>query len=105
VLGLHVLTSSGVGVFALREALTVGDGRPDRIAAGQRIRLTGTIENPLLPGRYFVHCSVARTRSEGGEALQILRFANFEVHGAEPGLGIVSVRGHLDAAVEPAPEP
>ncbi len=105
VLGLHVLTSSGVGVFALREALTIGDGQPDRIAAGQRIRLTGTIENPLLPGRYFVHCSVARTRSEGGEALQILRFANFEVHGAEPGLGIVSVRGHLDAAFEPAPEP
>jgi hypothetical protein len=101
VFGLHVLTANGVGVFALRRPLTVSDGQPDRLVAGQRVRISGTLENPLLPGRYFVNCSVARSRSEGDVALQVLRFGDFVVNGAEPGLGIVSVRGEIDALVEP----
>ncbi len=103
--GLHVLTANGVGVFALRQTLTASDRHPNRVLAGQRVRISGTLENPLLPGRYFVNCSVARTRRQGDVALQVLRLADFVVHGPEPGLGIVSVRGRVDALVEPAPEP
>jgi len=105
VFGLHVLTANGVGVFALRRPLSVSDGQPGRLVAGQRVRISGTLENPLLPGRYFVNCSVARNRSEGDVALQVLRFGDFVVQGPEPGLGIVSVRGEIDALVEADPDP
>ena len=35
---------------------------PDRVEAGRRVRISGRIENPLLPGRYSVACLVSRNR-------------------------------------------
>ena len=69
--------------------------------AGQRVRVAGRIENPLLPGRYFVSCLISRNRSGGDLALHVLRLLDFVVYGTNPGPGTVAVRADVEAALEP----
>jgi ABC-2 type transport system ATP-binding protein len=98
--GVHVLTEDEALVFAL--LLAGEDGRaPERVAAGERVRIRGTMQNPLLPGRYSVNGYVFRRRSEGAGALQKVRLLDFLVYGTSPGLGIVRVDSDLAAVVEP----
>jgi ABC-2 type transport system ATP-binding protein len=107
VFGFHFLNDSGETVFGFNRTLTVPDGEPNRIAAGQRVRIAGQIENPLLPGRYFVNCWISRNRHQGDLALHVIRLLDFVVYGTRPGPGSVSVRADVDAGVEPraAPSP
>jgi hypothetical protein len=107
VFGFHFLNDSGETVFGFNRTLTVPDGEPNRIAAGQRVRIAGQIENPLLPGRYFVNCWISRNRHQGDLALHVIRLLDFVVYGTRPGPGSVSVRADVDAGPEPhaAPSP
>ena len=61
------------------------------------------VENPLQPGRYFLHCYVARNRQQGDYALHRLRLLDFVVFGTQAGPGTVSVPA--DVQVELAPDP
>ena len=99
VFGLHFLNADGDTVFGFNRTLKDG---PDRLAAGDRVRIAGTIENPLLPGRYFVTCWISRNRTQGDLALHIVRLLDFVVYGTRPGPGSVSVRADVDAGVEEA---
>jgi ABC-2 type transport system ATP-binding protein len=101
VFGFHFVTADGVQVFGFNETLAVGEGGDRRIAAGQRVRIAGTIDNPLVPGRYFVSCLVSRGRNHGEMALQVLHLVDFIVYGTRPAPGVVSVRAEVDAALEP----
>jgi ABC-2 type transport system ATP-binding protein len=101
VFGFHFVTADGVQVFGFNETLTVGEGQDGRIAPGQRVRIAGTIDNPLVPGRYFVSCMVSRGRGQGELALQVLRLVDFIVYGTRPAPGIVSVRADVETALEP----
>jgi ABC-2 type transport system ATP-binding protein len=107
VFGFHFLNDDGETVFGFNRTLTVPPGETDRIAAGQRVRITGKIENPLLPGRYFVNCWISRNRAQGDLALHVVRLLDFVVYGTKPGPGSVSVRADVDAGLEPqaAPSP
>ena len=100
VFGIHVLNEQGATVFGLTTRL--GAGEPDRIAAGRQVRIAGTIENPLVPGRYYVTCWVYREGSQRA-ALQALHLPGFVVFGTDPGAGFVSVRSDLSASAEPEP--
>ena len=71
------------------------------VPAGGRVRIGGTIVNPLLRGRYFVECFVARSREQGDVALHQLRLLDFVVYGTQQGKGIVSVDADVAAEVEP----
>jgi ABC-type polysaccharide/polyol phosphate transport system ATPase subunit len=98
--GLHCTNADDVHVFELNRRLCVADGQPNRLAAGQRVRIGGWIENRLMPGRYFLTCWVGRTRGEGDVALQVIQLLDFVVFGTRPGigrLGIVSVEADLKA--------
>jgi ABC-type polysaccharide/polyol phosphate transport system ATPase subunit len=97
IFGIHFLNVDGAVVFGFNKPLKVGGGEPNRISAGQRVRIAGKVENPLLPGRYFVHCWIFRERNGGG-ALQHLRLFDFMVYGTKPGLGMVSVKADVEAA-------
>jgi ABC-type polysaccharide/polyol phosphate transport system ATPase subunit len=107
VFGFHFLNANGETVFGFNRTLTVPDGEPNRIAAGQRVRITGTIDNPLLPGRYFVNCWISRNRTQGDLALHVVRLLDFVVFGTRPGPGSVSVNADVEAGLEPrrAPSP
>jgi ABC-2 type transport system ATP-binding protein len=97
VFGFHFLNADSVTLFGFNRALERAD---DRLAAGQRVRISGRIENPLLPGRYFVNCWISRNRNQGDLALHVVRLLDFVVYGTRPGPGSVAVRADVDAVVE-----
>jgi ABC-2 type transport system ATP-binding protein len=96
IFAIHVLNSDGATVFGFNIELSGGG---DRVADGERIRLSGTIENPLLPGRYFVNCFIYR-EDRRSAALQVLHLPGFVVFGTRPAPGIVSVRTDVRAVAE-----
>jgi len=99
--GFYCANAEGLHVFAFTRSLKLRDGEPDRLGKGQRVLLSGAIENPLAPGRYSVSCWVARIRNPGDLAAQALKLLDFVIFGTEGSPGIVSV----DAEVEAVPEP
>jgi ABC-2 type transport system ATP-binding protein len=101
VFGFHFVNEDGVPVFGFNRTLSSAEGAPDRVAAGQRVRITGRIENPLLPGRYFVRCMIARNRTQGDLALHVVQLLDFFVYGTRPGTGSVSVQADVEVGIEP----
>ena len=97
VFGVHFVDTRGITVFGFNRQLANGG----RVAPGGRVRIGGTVENRLLPGRYFVECFVARSREQGDIALHRLRLLDFAVNGAAEGKGIVAVDADVEAEVEP----
>jgi ABC-2 type transport system ATP-binding protein len=97
VFGFHFANADGVGIFGFNLTLPDRDAA-DRVPAGQRVRVAGQIENPLLPGRYFATCLVSRNRAQGDLAIHHGRLLDFVVYGTRPGSGNVSVQ--TDLAVE-----
>jgi ABC-type polysaccharide/polyol phosphate transport system ATPase subunit len=106
--GFQVLNVDGAAVFGFGKALSTGDEEPVRIAAGGRMRVTGTLENPLVPGRYSLSCSISRDRTQGDVALTIPQLLEFAVRGRLGGprgiedheVGMVSVIEDVVAHVE-----
>jgi ABC-2 type transport system ATP-binding protein len=97
---MHFVNDDGVWVFGFDKRIASANGGAGRVAAGQRVRIAGRIENPLVPGRYHLDCWVARERSSGDLALHPLKLLQFLVYGAHPGAGSVSARAELEAVVE-----
>jgi ABC-type polysaccharide/polyol phosphate transport system ATPase subunit len=93
VFGFHFLDADGVTVFGFNRAL-------ERVAPGERVRIAGQIDNPLLPGRYFVNCWISRNRTQGDLALHVVRLLDFVVYGTRPGPGSVAVEADVEAIVE-----
>ena len=96
VFGIHFVDAQGNIVFGFNRSLADGEG----VASGGRVRIGGTVENRLLPGRYFVECYVARSREQGDYAMHRLRLLDFVVYGTPKGKGLVSVDADIEAEVE-----
>jgi ABC-2 type transport system ATP-binding protein len=94
---VHVANAEGVLVFGFECKL--GEGR-ERIAEGERVRLSGRIEHALVPGGYSIGCWVRREREGGDLAIQGLKLLDFVVYGTHPGAGVVSVRADVEAVAE-----
>jgi len=93
---IHVYNEEGQEIFGLNPALA-----HVLVSAGERILIDGTLENPLLPGRYFIDLWVARDRDQGGAlAMQRTHLLDFVVYGTRPGAGNVSVVNDVRARVE-----
>lgn len=99
--GIHVLNADGVPVFGFTRPLEGGER--DRVGAGERVRLSGRIENPLVPGRYHLDCWVRRSRDGGDGFIQGLRLLDFVVYGTGSRHGLVSVRAEFEAIAESGP--
>jgi ABC-2 type transport system ATP-binding protein len=93
VFGFHCTNADGVHVFGLNATIDPNDGEPDSVKTGQRVRVTGAIENRLTPGRYFISCLIAR--HPGDIDLQRLRPLEFVVYGT-PEAGVVSMRADVN---------
>jgi hypothetical protein len=63
------------------------------------VRISGTIDNPLMPGRYFANCFVYREGTHRG-ALQAMHMPGFVVFGTAPAPGLVSVKADVEAVAE-----
>jgi ABC-type polysaccharide/polyol phosphate transport system ATPase subunit len=97
--GLIVGSADGVGVCACAAPIVGEDGERE-VAAGQRMKVEATFDNPLMPGHYFVHCGVNRT-AEGGVALYVHNATEFLVYGGPPGAGVVIVGNAVETRIEP----
>jgi ABC-type polysaccharide/polyol phosphate transport system ATPase subunit len=93
---VHFYNEEGNEVFGLNPDL----GDTKLVRAGSRIRIAGTLENPLLPGRYFVDLWVARNREHGALAMHRMHLLDFVVFGTRPGAGNVSVVNDVTARLE-----
>jgi ABC-2 type transport system ATP-binding protein len=101
IFAIHVVNDDGATLFGFNTTLTDDEGEQRaRVAGGQRVRIAGTIENPLLPGRYFIRCFIYREGRQRG-ALQVLNVTDFVVFGTRPAPGIVSVKADVQAVPEP----
>jgi len=100
--GLRFNNDDGVQVFGVAHTLG-GDSDEQKLRPGQEARISATLDNPLLPGRYRVLCSVATPlEEEEATAHQMMNLLDFVVFGVEDGAGIVSVSGDLAVDVESA---
>jgi ABC-2 type transport system ATP-binding protein len=91
--------ATGVNVFGFNREL-MRDGVPATVRAGERVRISGTIENPLLPGRYHVMALIMRNNTLGDLALQPLRLLDFVVFGTQSAPGAVSVDADIEVTLE-----
>jgi ABC-2 type transport system ATP-binding protein len=103
VFSFHVHAPDETTVFGFSEHLELAENEPDVLREGQRVRIGGTIENRLLPGRYRVSSMISRNRSIGDLALHVLRLTDFVVYGTDPGPGSVSIETDIEATIEDRP--
>jgi ABC-2 type transport system ATP-binding protein len=97
IFGIHFVDARGITIFGFNRSLP----EPAVVPAGGRVRIAGTVENRLLPGRYFVQCFVARSREQGDVALHQLRLLDFVVYGTPTGKGVVALDADVEAEVLP----
>jgi ABC-2 type transport system ATP-binding protein len=90
----HVVNEDGVVVFAFTCTLE------RTVLPGQRVRLTGKIENRLVAGRYYLDCWVRQDQHETMMALQALRILRFVVYGTAPRHGVVNLRASIEPVLE-----
>jgi ABC-type polysaccharide/polyol phosphate transport system ATPase subunit len=96
--GFILANADGVGVFEFGAPVENPDGsRP--IAASRRFRVDAELQNPLAPGRYFVHCGVNRIHG-GGVALYAHNAISFVVFGGPQARGVVLLPLEIAAKVE-----
>jgi ABC-type polysaccharide/polyol phosphate transport system ATPase subunit len=89
----HVRNAEGTTVFELTRPLDTA------VAVGQKVALAGTVQNPLLPGRYTLDVYIRERGDEGPMTVQGLRLLHFTVTGSSEALGIVSVEADIEPAV------
>jgi ABC-type polysaccharide/polyol phosphate transport system ATPase subunit len=98
--GFVFTNADGVDVGGVGKDL-FQDG-PGRLEAGRRVRITGTVQNPLAPGRYAVKCWVYREHNYGKLVLHAPHVTDFVVFG-DGAAGVVALDYELEAKIEAGP--
>ena len=95
--GFALVNADGVQVAGV--GLQLEPGLPDRLEPGQRVRVSGEIENPLASGRYVVECWVHRNHNYANLVLHAPHVLDFVVYGADV-TGAVAVDHDLKAVID-----
>jgi ABC-2 type transport system ATP-binding protein len=95
--GFSFTNADGVEVTGF--GLGLPEDVPDRLQPGQRVRLSGEIENRLAPGRYVVKCWVHRDHNFANLVLHSPHVLDFVVFGKDAA-GVVALSHHVTASVE-----
>jgi ABC-type polysaccharide/polyol phosphate transport system ATPase subunit len=90
----HVVNDDGVVVGGFTRTLD------ERVEAGDRVRLAGRIDNPLVPGRYYLDLFIRDYDDAGALTVQGLRLSTFVVFGTAPPHGIVSLRADVEPTLQ-----
>jgi hypothetical protein len=98
--GFTVVNADGVQMFQLGSAITGRAGMHDRLAAGETARVSAEIENPLAPGRYYVHCGVQQDQGRGDISLYEHNALDFVVFGSERSGAVLRLEHTIQASVE-----
>ncbi|HWE07826.1 MAG TPA: Wzt carbohydrate-binding domain-containing protein, partial [Solirubrobacteraceae bacterium] len=101
-LSFELLNVDDVSVLGFGETLETDDGRPLPLPAGHRVRVSAELDQPFVPGRYAVLCTLARSRQRGDDALRDRRVIDFLIKGTDPQPGMVHVSANVTATIESA---
>jgi ABC-type polysaccharide/polyol phosphate transport system ATPase subunit len=94
-----VANADAVNMFQLAAPIEGADGS-GRLRAGDRAVVDATLENPLAPGRYLVHCGVRQDQGEGEVDLFVHGAVDFVVFGGERSGGVLALEHEIEARVE-----
>jgi ABC-type polysaccharide/polyol phosphate transport system ATPase subunit len=94
-----VANADGVNMFELGTPIEAEDGS-GRLRAGDRARVSASLENPLAPGRYFAHCGVRQDQGRGEVDLFVHGAVDFVVFGGERSGGVLALEHEIEARVE-----
>ena len=100
-LAFELLNVDDVCVMGFGAALETEDGAAIALTAGRRLRVSVELDQPFVPGRYAVLCTMARSRKRGDDALRHRRVIDFLITGTDPQPGMVLVSANVRATVEP----
>jgi ABC-2 type transport system ATP-binding protein len=101
--GFVLANADGLGLFEFGTPVQTGEGS-DVIPAGTRALVKADLENPLAPGRHFVHCGAQSTRG-GGVYTYVHNALDFVVFGTVGTKGIVSIEHEIEATLESEEKP
>lgn len=94
-----VANADGVGMFQLAAPIRAADGS-GQVRAGERVKVSARMENPLAPGRYFAHCGVQQDQGKGNVDLFVHSAVDFVVFGGERSGGVLALEHEIEASVE-----
>ncbi len=95
--GFAFTNADGVEVTGF--GLRLPEDAPDRLEPGQRVRLSGELENRLASGRYVVKCWIHREHNIANLVLHSPHVLDFVVFGKDTA-GVVSLAHEVTVAVE-----
>ncbi len=78
-----------------------GSGEKNLLRRGERVTVRCTLENPLSPGRYFLHCGITRNETLADIVLYVHNAIEFVVFGDEEVHGVISIPHQIEADVAP----
>ncbi len=96
----QVTNLDGAWVFTFDAAPTDDAGEPVKVTAGTRIRISATVENPLVPGRFLLSCWMSSLTQTGETTIQVIDLTRFFVYGTKSGAGNVMMDSEVDLVVD-----
>jgi len=94
--GFTTDNADGVTMFQLGSGITGSDGTA-RLRRGERVTVNAELENPLAPGRYYVHCGVQQDKGKGDISLYEHNALDFVVFGSERDGGVLQLKHEIEA--------
>lgn len=102
VVGYHLYDARGIHIFGFNYSpRDTGDGAPEVLEEGQRLRVSVELENQLAAGHYFLKCWVSRDRQPGDLTVQIFDLLDFVVYDVEPIAGLFEVKPVMSSEALP----
>ena len=101
--GFVIANADGLGLFEFGTHVKDAGGS-DTVPAGTRTLVKAKLDNPLAPGRHFVHCGAQSNRG-GGVHVYVHNALDFVVFGTVGTKGIVSIEHEIEATVETERKP
>jgi ABC-2 type transport system ATP-binding protein len=102
--GFVLANADGLGMIQFGTPIENEEGSR-RLRPGQRIRVDGEMDNPLIPGRYFIHCGVQHDQA-GGEDIGLYTHnaLDFLVFGPQATRGLFLPPHKVEAVVKEGPK-
>lgn len=98
-IGFIIANADGVGVFQFNVYAETEHATIRKLAQGERMHVHVNLANPLMAGRYHVHCGVNQAQS-ARVLLYVHNAIEFVVFGGEHGQGIVQLEHEWQVTVE-----
>src|SRR5436190_2011225 len=96
-LGFTLANEDGLGVFQFG---TTTKEQTGPLRAGERLTIDAKMENPLTPGRYYVHFGIKRYPDRRAVVLHVEKALDFHVFGGTPSQGVVELPHSIETYVE-----